>query len=259
MGLATATTSEGKIFHYFNHSKFLIETYEGKGSGYYQKRNFDFLKRLIRCPDVILDIGANIGQNTVYYSDLATKVHAYEPVPQFFDVLSMNVAANSCSSVVLHQVGIGDTTHMSRLKIMKKNIGHSRILADREKESDQEITIETIALDDDPIVGNIDFIKMDIEGYEVYALRGMQSLLAAHRPILQIECMESNLSVHDFTTQDIITFLSSFGYVPVFPPRLGSPKKGIKIVLSVYENKRRPSSDIFFIPADFENIEDHVD
>ena len=61
------------------------------GSGMYQKGNLEFAMSLIERPKIVVEVGAHIGMNTVYYSDWAEAVYAFEPLDVNYRHLQINL------------------------------------------------------------------------------------------------------------------------------------------------------------------------
>ena len=128
----------------------------------------------------VVDVGANIGYYTLLFARLvgpSGKVYAFEPDPNNFALLSKNVEMNGFTNVVLINKAASDSSGVADLYISEHNKGgHSMFNFNREKTS---IKVETVSLDDyfREYEGNIDFVKMDVEGAEYKVLRGMRHLL----------------------------------------------------------------------------------
>src|SRR5690606_25613275 len=78
--------------------------------GLYEKENLFLLLELLgqMSQPVVLDVGANIGNHTLAFATRATAVHAFEPIPHLFEVLSANVARNGLRQVQVHNVALSD-------------------------------------------------------------------------------------------------------------------------------------------------------
>lgn len=140
----------------------------------------ELLSREIKQGDVVLDIGANIG----YYTLLASKkvgahgrVYAFEPDPTNFSLLRKNVALNGCENVILVNKAVAARSETLKLYLSEVNFGDHRTYAS--EEARESISIECTSIDDyfRDKDENIDFIKMDIQGFECKALSGMQATL----------------------------------------------------------------------------------
>lgn len=141
--------------------------------------------RLTDEPGVIIDVGANIGNHTIYFAVvLDREVIAYEPNPKAFQILERSVEANDVNTKVrAFQVAIGElaTTGVS-IERSKDNLGASVFEAAVGGE------IECRPLDDLlEGVGRVALIKIDVEGDELSVVRGAKHIIATSRPILCIE------------------------------------------------------------------------
>ena len=137
------------------------------------------LRTILSPGDVAVDAGANIGIYTRFLSLCVGPtgcVHSFEPSPENFRRLQ--AATRKLPNVRLSQAAVGESSRRSRLYISDKlNVDHRAYVP--EGESRHTVPIEMIALDDYFKPGErVDFIKMDIQGYELHALRGANRVLA---------------------------------------------------------------------------------
>jgi len=128
---------------------------------------------------VVVDAGANIGIYSHFLSHCVGSsgvVHSFEPAPENFKRLQS--ATRNCANVRLSQVGVGERSERSKLYLSDKlNVDHCAYLP--EGDSRRVIDIDIVALDDYFQPGErVDVIKMDIQGYELQALRGASRVLA---------------------------------------------------------------------------------
>ena len=128
---------------------------------------------------VVVDAGANIGIYSQFLSRCVGPtgvVHSFEPSPENFKRLQF--ATRKFANVHLSQAAVGECSGRSRLYLSDKlNVDH-RAYASKE-DSRRTVLIDIIALDDyfKPSQ-RVDLIKMDIQGYELHALRGASRVLA---------------------------------------------------------------------------------
>jgi FkbM family methyltransferase len=154
-----------------------------------------------------LDIGANIGNHTIYFSDYFSSVYSFEPNPQTFDLLSFNL--KTVDNCFPFNVGLGDAAGIFELYENKGNMGASSIKHDYDVGSGR-VKIQVKKLDDiEAELGNVSFIKLDVEGFEYNVIRGGLSLIRRHRPIIVLEQTES--SFVDGSTESI-DLLKENGY-----------------------------------------------
>ena len=138
-----------------------------------------FLRRTLSPGDVAVDVGANIG----IYTQLLSRwvgptgfVHSFEPSPENFGRLQS--VTRKLVNVRLSQSAVGECSRGTTLYVSDKlNVDHRAYLT--EGDSRHTVPIEMIALDDYFKPGErVDLIKMDIQGYELHALRGARRVLA---------------------------------------------------------------------------------
>ncbi len=158
--------------------------------GIYEGRELDTLSRFIfsRLPrnSVALDIGANIGNHSVFFSRHFDRVVAFEPNPMVAAVLYSNTIGLRRTIDVV-PLGLSDAPGKVFLEICEKNLGGSWI---RDTPSDNTIEIEVKTLDSivqELALDKVSFIKIDVEGYEDKVIAGAEKLLRSSRPIIVFE------------------------------------------------------------------------
>lgn len=144
----------------------------------------------IKKGDVIIDAGANMGIFSLYASDRANKIYAFEPQRKVLNILNHNIALNDMHKVItIVPFGLSDQNKDYMLNINPKE-GHvsASIIPKLTKNIDYE-AITCITLDKWAFENNlkkIDFIKADIEGAERLMLRGSKNVLKEFAPRLSI-------------------------------------------------------------------------
>ncbi len=136
----------------------------------------------------VVDIGANIGYYTLQLARLVGdngKVFAIEPVPDTAKLLRKNLDANGYHNVSVHEVALG--AEAGKLKLYLSH--QSEWASFKSKElPDTYIDVPLYTLDTlFGQEGRIDYIKMDIEGYEIEAIKGMRSILKKYSPGIFVE------------------------------------------------------------------------
>ena len=148
----------------------------------YQDRSL--VKKYFTPGAVAVDIGANIGIYTKLLSKLAGskgRVHSFEPSPDNF--LHLKANTRNLSNVVINQKAIGNTTGLLKLYVSHDlNVDHRTYPTDDVREIK---TVDCIRLDDYfHAQRRVDFIKMDIQGFEYQAFLGMQRLIEENPNII---------------------------------------------------------------------------
>lgn len=170
---------------------------------------FDFavlkdIQKFIKADSVILDIGANIGNHSLYFARFCRpqKIYAFEPVPETYAILTANIEGNQYGDIItVYPFGVGDTAGRARIsKFNHENIGGTELLEDAEG------SIELISIDAFlPALTKLDFIKIDVEGFENRVLEGAVHTIQRFKPTIYIEIFEENFN-------GVNQWLTSHGY-----------------------------------------------
>ena len=147
----------------------------------------------------VFDIGANAGHHLLPLAKLcgaSGRVIAFEPVPENVTCLLETLRLNHLENVTVHQLAISDREGVAELRftgvfdgfacLTEGGHGHS----EKKAMTAASIPVRTIDLDTfcrQRGISRVDLIKIDIEGAEMLALRGMSRILCAYRPVLILE------------------------------------------------------------------------
>lgn len=211
-------------------------------AGPYQKQNLLHLRHLCPKPRTVLDIGMNIGMNTIEYATFAEKVVGFEPVPTTYQIAVDNIALNAqhqdptkgwfndgsgwasllpTGQIQTENVALGPIAGTVEMHI-KKNDGHNRVSNDgystptgktvKANTGYQRVSVPQHTLDSYHFE-NVDIIKIDVEGYELEVLKGADQTIANNRPIVQVECVETQPRAFGSKIQDLFDYFTSRNYV----------------------------------------------
>lgn len=175
-------------------------------------------KSLISGGDKCLDIGANIGYYTVLFSKLAGsegKVIAIEPDSNNFELLELNCAPEIASGLVsVYKLAFGDENMEAALYKSKDNHGMHRLYSSVCC-SDDHTNVQVVR-GDDLIKDDIDFLKIDIEGYEFPALKGLVNTISNSRNIkILSEFSPLSISEAGFSAKALVNMLLDLRLVPL--------------------------------------------
>lgn len=141
--------------------------------------------------ETILDIGANIGCTAILFGELSKNVYAFEPSPTTFSYLEKNISNSGRNNVFLQNIGLGAESSESTLTFSPSN--RSGGFVSNQTQASAGHTIEKIVIRQlDEVVSSldlqdIDFIKIDVEGFEGHVLRGATKTLSSNRPVCVLE------------------------------------------------------------------------
>ena len=157
--------------------------------GIYEKETTEYFLENVSRGDVVLDIGANIGYFTLLFASLVGKegkVFSFEPEPSNFKILKKNVKTNDFQNVVFENVAVSDSMGTIELYLSEKAAGQHRIYKSKDV-TENHIQVKAIRLDDffndNNLLEKISFIKIDAEGSEFGALKGMEKILSQNNTI----------------------------------------------------------------------------
>jgi len=204
--------------------------------GAYEKDILFFMRDIMLSMDtpdnVFVDVGANNGHHSLYMSKYTKVVHAFEPYPRVLETFHSMVALNKIENIIIHPVGLGDKEEMITFyEPPETNLGTGTFvesyLDDKTKGEQLQIVTGDVALSELGI-DKIKLIKIDVEGYEKPALKGLRKTLQASRPFVVFE-----ISIDP----EIDTFFKSMDEVnAVFPEKYG-------FIKFVKERQRRISGN----------------
>jgi FkbM family methyltransferase len=159
---------------------------------------------------VFVDIGANVGLWTVLLGERASSVYAIEPSPETVAVLHRNIALNGLTNVEVLQMAAWDTDAEFSLAPPP---GHEHDM--RTGWMRVVVTpagpIQGHRLDDVlPMCDRIDLVKVDTEGADLHALRGMENRIREHQPALFVE--SSHTLPYGYPLEQLTGLLTQLGY-----------------------------------------------
>lgn len=173
------------------------------------------LDTLVAPGDWTVDIGANCGHYTARLSTLVGetgRVFALEPVPATFEMLTANMAYVPHHNITLINAAASDSFGKAEINIPLQKRGRRRALdgwaslrerhVEGSAEDQHKLDIYTMPLDSLSFEQPVRLIKMDVEGHDLAALRGMARTLRDHAPVLIVEV----------SSEETIEFLTALGY-----------------------------------------------
>jgi FkbM family methyltransferase len=160
-----------------------------------------------------IDIGANIGHHTMCMAMLSKggTVHAFEPIELLCEQIQHSLTKNNIHNVILHPYGLSSSTEEKTIHIDVLNIGKSTF--DTRTKNTTELRAQVKVFDTIwDTKQKIDFIKMDVEGYELNVFMGMRNAIESYHPKILFEY--SPIFYHKNGTQgsEILDFLLGNGY-----------------------------------------------
>lgn len=172
--------------------------------GEYSEGEVDVFRHFIRPRDVVIDAGALFGEHTLALAELCPRgaVLAFEPQRIPLQILCGNMQLNSMDNVDASKCALGADDGITKI-----------IPLDPRRESPWGLTSPQLVTDGDPVrvrtidglfLDRLDFIKLDVEGFEVQALEGGRKTIARLQPVIYVEFNTNRLA--------LLAFLGELGY-----------------------------------------------
>jgi len=179
---------------------------------------------ILRKGDTVIDAGANRGDFTELFSDIIGKsgsVHAFEPVPPTFDRLRNRLESN-LKNYVLNQCALGELPGTATMSLPDHDDGQASLRVHQAGSwknptgiQQFECTITTLDLYAADFQ-RLDFLKCDVEGAELWIIRGGRATLARWSPLLFLEVNPAWTSAFDTTPAELVSELQAQGYDRLF-------------------------------------------
>ena len=179
--------------------------------GWFEKRELNALKSFFSqrhfSKDLCLDIGANIGNHSLFFSTIFDEVIAFEPYDKAFDLLKIN--SSQVDNIQVNNFGFSDASKELPAQIVFGNIGATSIVSSAEQ-SNTILKVETLdSFANEKSLEGISFIKIDVEGHEYSVLVGAEDTLKKENAVISLELEMTNFYENCIES---INFLKSCGY-----------------------------------------------
>ena len=186
---------------------------------------------------VAIDIGANIGLFAVTLASLGySEVHVFEPIPQTFKRLQDNIKSNNFPGKInLNCLALGSQTQKLEFQVFEHSPAINRFI-NCQDENNKNIVTQKVAVTtltkycQENNIEHIDFLKIDVEGMEIFVLKGAKDLLQEHRiDKILLEICPINLQSANVKLQDLYECIIESKYLPYSLKNNGNPGKILEI------------------------------
>ena len=220
-------------------SEYEIKNYNGEDSAFFYVFQYCYIGNQIKLGDVwephlhrvfeqyidkdsiVIEGGCHIGSHSVKLSKLSKELICFEPLRQSNDLLKKNLKLNNCDNVIVYNAGISDKLSKTKFAWMPfGNVGASGLddnpmgipggasNIDSDESYDVDLNnIDYLGLE------KLDFIKLDVEGYEPRAINGGINTITKFRPVIVLECWSNHSGGSDLEyTKNQFKMLLDIGY-----------------------------------------------
>jgi FkbM family methyltransferase len=184
--------------------------------GFFKKTHpeIHYLSQMIQPGDVCIDIGANLGYYSLIMSELAGidgKVYAVEPIPLFQKIWKKNVSKSKWKNLELMPFALGEKNQQIKMGMPAPDgivhHGMTKVVTEDSPVFDTYFSAE-MRIPDELFshLDKLDFMKIDIEGYEFIALQHMKQIISKYKPKIQMEISRNR--------EEIVQLMRELGYLP---------------------------------------------
>lgn len=183
----------------------------------YEIVDSNMIMRLVAPDACVLDIGANMGWYAINIAKTHphSVVHAFEPLPNTYQVLIDNIGINAIDNVVSHPFGFSTEEKDLKFFFYPEGSGNASSVNLTDRTDVSEITCKVKVLDEvaeELKFGRVDFIKCDVEGAELFVFQGGKKLLARDKPIVFSEMLRKWAAKFHYHPNEIIALFRELGY-----------------------------------------------
>ena len=183
--------------------------------GWFERRELDALKQFFLTNNyptkLCLDVGANIGNHSLFFSKIFDHVISFEPFFKTYKILEINSLL--VDNVKTFNFGISDSDKQMPAAVSEGNLGATR-LVDPGDDFDETLNLKKLdTFLEEKKIKEVSYVKYDIEGHEIFALRGSEQIIKNSSPIISLEL---EMTKHYKNCLEAIKFIEKCGYKSVY-------------------------------------------
>ncbi|HGE72005.1 TPA: FkbM family methyltransferase [Candidatus Poribacteria bacterium] len=189
----------------------------------YEHQIVRLIKKYLKKGDTFIDVGANIG----FISAVAAgcvgqtgQIHSFEPVPSYFSRLKQMADMNKGFNIIVNSYALGEHEGSSNIDVRgNANIGWNTMVQGFMSNKEYSLEVKVIRLDDYIInnkLSKIKMIKIDVEGYEFFVLKGLNKLFdsTSYRPLILCEIAPKAYQILGLEIKDLFLYMEGYSYQP---------------------------------------------
>jgi len=187
-----------------------------KNGGIFEPKIIETAKAYIWPGSTVLDVGANFGQMSVFFSRFVGaggQVHSFEADPFVYELFLKTLAANNCQNVTAHPGAVYDRPNQQLfypVQDFKRAQAYGSCGIDPKATAGR--TVKTLTIDGLNINTPVSFMKVDIQGSDLFALRGAVETIKRHRMPILFEFEQQFQAEFGTSFQDYVDFVNSISY-----------------------------------------------
>ncbi len=188
-------------------------------TGTYEDEINKLIKISLKPGDVALDIGGNIGLQSIRMSKSVGEkgtVFAFEPLTHLQEKFSKNIKLNKAGNIKLFPYALSNVESEADFHINKGNWNQGSFnISNRQEGTEIQHVIIKVA-DEIPSIkalNSLDLVKIDVEGFEYQVLLGLKQTISKHKPRIIFEYDANYWQANGQSISECFGFLSGLGYI----------------------------------------------
>ena len=190
-----------------------------KNKQIWEKHLHSIFKKYVNEHSIVVECGCHIGTHSLLLASLCKTFYGFEPMPNTYDVLNKNIKLNNINNAIIYKKGVSNKEGITQFCwIIEGNPGGAGLndnpmgiptwVTRANKHIDVELTtIDLLQLD------KLDFIKIDVEGYETLVIDGAINTIQRCRPVIVVEVWKNHNGIFDMNhTKTIFKNILELGY-----------------------------------------------
>lgn len=191
-------------------------------TGFHHLNEILYLEKYLKKDMTFVDVGANQGEFTLFAAFKLTDglVISFEPLGKNLKSLFENISLNNFSNISINQFGLSNKNEKLPIYTSENKLLHSGVhegLSSIYKTDDRSILEEVVDIKVFDIeyfdkIQKLDFVKIDIEGAELYCLKGMEKSINKFRPQILIEINDETFRAAGYTKRELLNYIKTLNY-----------------------------------------------
>jgi FkbM family methyltransferase len=251
----------------FNNRQFKIPVINNIGLSNFTIEDDDWFFQLVKSIQMpagscFIDVGVNVGQSLIAFrSHRDNPYYGFEPSPHCAFYLNKLIKMNNLRDVHVLPVGLSSTAEILKFYCKAGADSSATMVGDLRPDyyRPEDVSyVPVFPFDDLDLknIGNISFIKIDVEGAELEVLTGLKKTLEKHNPVITCEVLDchradANLDVLQDRASKLVELVKSLNYT-IYRIK---PEKGLnfdkieEIILKQYDSQSQYLNDYLFLPS----------
>jgi FkbM family methyltransferase len=229
----------------------------------YSREILEVFRYFAKPGDTVVDVGAHIGYFTLFLAKLVGSrghVYSFEPDHRARSFLTKSVDGSGIDWIDVSPLALASGRGSIKF-FLASGLGSSSAIKSIQQLDAKETAIQTVSLDElveeESVVGNIRLVKIDVEGFELDAIRGMTRVLMDHRPVMVVEVNKEMLHARGESPANLFALLTSLDYrvEALLKPRRGRYKECV-ITTSIKNTEQKDGYyDVLCLPKELDAVQ----